>query len=61
MPDFPKSDEGRTHWSVWRGNNWLGEWHGRGPRVGDKIKPKECLTSKKVDMIDRKTGRVYVK
>lgn len=60
MPNFPTENK-RTHWSVWRDNGtWLGEWH-KEPRVGDKIKPKECLLAKKVTRIDHKLGRIYVK
>lgn len=60
MPNFPTEKKDRTHWSVWRGNTWLGEWHGT-PRVDAKVKPKECLTSKKVVSFNEETGRIYVK
>ena len=59
MPNFPTENK-RTHWSVWREGTWLGEWH-KEPRVGDKIKPKECLLAKRVLRIDHELGRIYVK
>lgn len=60
MPNFPTDkDKKRIHWSVWRGNTWLGEWYGA-PVVGRKIKPKECLLAKKILRIDETTGRLYV-
>lgn len=59
MSNFPTGKKDRTHWSVWRGGTWLGEWHGT-PTVGAKVKPKECLTSKKVVSFDRDTGRIFV-
>jgi hypothetical protein len=59
MPDFPTESK-RTQWSVWRGDTWLGEWHKK-PRVGEKIKPRECLLSKTVTGIDNTTGRIFVK
>lgn len=61
MPNFPTEGERkRTTWSVWRGDTYLGEWH-KEPRVGDKIKPKECLLAKKIARIDHDKGRIFVK
>jgi hypothetical protein len=59
MPNFPTENK-RTQWSVWRGDTWLGEWH-KEPKVGDKIKPKECLMAKRVTLIDYENGRIHVK
>lgn len=61
MSDFPTVDQERSHWSVWRGNTWLGEWTKGKPRKGEKIKPNTCLMSKTVVSCDDKTGRIYVK
>lgn len=62
MANFPISKEPeRVRWSVWRDNKWLGEWVGDKPRIGSKIKPKECLTSKTVVGIDHDRGRILVK
>lgn len=60
MPNFPTENKERTTWSVWRENEWLGEWH-RKPFVGQKIKPAECLFSKTILRIDHGKGRIYVK
>ena len=62
MSDFPTSEANEcTHWSVWRGDKWLGEWLRGEPMVGEKIKPKECLTAKQVVRIDKNVSRIYVK
>jgi hypothetical protein len=59
MPNFP-TEKKRTVWTVWRGNTWLGVWSGT-PQVDMKIKPRECLMSKRVASIDEKTSRIFVK
>lgn len=59
MSDFPVKNK-RTHWSVWRADTWLGEWH-KEPYVGQTIKPQECLLAKTIVRIDREAGRIYVK
>lgn len=65
MPNFPTSESEehpqRTHWSVWRGSKWLGEHIGNKPAKGEKIKPRECLTSKTVIGFDHERGRILVK
>lgn len=61
MSNFPAEKQERTHWSVWQGSKWLGEWPRERPRLGQKIKIDTCLFAKKVTGFNEEAGRIFVK